>query len=199
MGRITLPRITLPTLPRTPASGNPTRPPATTPHPDPPAHATNAPTGNATVPPAAPHATNPTLTGQHPPVSTTPPHQGPPAPSTHPTPTPNPSNAPTPPRSMFSRLTGGLGSTLGQAALFTAIPLVGGGVMSLLDHRGPRSDPPSAVDNFLDGAGNAGHWLTSIPGDLRHGLENGANTVRNVTYLLTAGAIIGGAIWVYRQ
>ena len=175
----TLPR--LPPLPRTPATGNPTRPPATTPHPDPPAH-----------------ATNPTLTGQHPPVSTTPPHQGPPAPSTHPTPTPTPSNAPKPP-SMLSRITGGLGSTLGQAALFTAIPLVGGGVMSLLDHRGPRSDPPSAVDNFLDGAGNAGHWLTSIPGDLRHGLENGANTVRNVTYLLTAGAIIGGAIWVYRQ
>lgn len=192
-------RFSLPTLPRTPASGNPSRPPASTPHPDPPAHSTNAPTGNATVPPAAPHASNPSLTGQHPPVGTTPPHQGPPAPSTHPTPTPNPSNAPTPPRSMFSRIAGGVGSTLGQAALFTAIPLVGGGVMSLLDHRGPKSDPPSAVDNFLDGAGDAGHWLMSIPGDLRHGLEHGANTVRNVTYLLTAGVIIGGAIWVYRQ
>jgi hypothetical protein len=174
----------------------PSRPPAPTTHPNPPSHPTNAPT--ATVPPAAPHTSNPTLTGQHPPVSTTPPHQGPPAPSTHPTPTPTP-NAPTPPRSMFSRVTGGIGNTLGQAALFAAIPVVGGGVMSMFDHRGPPSDPPSAVDNFLDGAGDAGHWLLSIPGDIRHGIENSANTVRNVTYLLTAGVIIGGAIWAYRR
>ena len=40
---------------------------------------------------------------------------------------------------------------------------------------------------------------SSLPGDLRHGVEHAANTTRNVTYLVVAGAIITGAIYAYRH
>ena len=56
-----------------------------------------------------------------------------------------------------------------------------------------------AAHDFLDAAGDAGHWLATIPGDIRHTVEEIFVTARNVKYLLTAGVIIGGAIWVYRQ
>ena len=191
MGRITIPHA--PTRPPAPASSNPTRPPAPAPHPDPPAHSTNAPTGNATVPPST---RPPTLSSQNPPVSTVPPHSGPPAPSTHPTPNSTP-NGPTPPRSMLSRLTSGVGSTITQAATYAALPVIGSALLSGLSHvPGPVG---GAAHDFLDAAGDAGHWLATIPSDIRHGVEHAANTTRNVTYLLVAGTIIGGAIWAYRQ
>ena len=42
------------------------------------------------------------------------------------------------------------------------------------------------------------YWNPSAS-DIRHGVEHATNTTRNVTYLLVAGTIIGGAIWAYRQ
>ena len=98
---------------------------------------------------------------------------------------------------MFSRLTSGVGSTIAQTATYAAIPVIGGALLSGLSHvPGPVG---GAAEDFLDAAGDAGHWLATIPSDVRHGVENAANTVRNVTYLLVAGTIIGGAIWAYRQ
>ena len=57
----------------------------------------------------------------------------------------------------------------------------------------------NAARNFAHGAGDALHFITSLPSDIRHGAENAAITARNVTYLVVAGAIITGAIYAYRH
>ena len=57
----------------------------------------------------------------------------------------------------------------------------------------------NAARNFAHGAGDALHFITSLPSDLRNGVNSAANTTRNVTYLVVAGAIVTGAIYAYRH
>ena len=110
------------------------------------------------------------------------------------TPTPNPQ---TPVQSIVSRLTSGVGSTIVQGAQYAAMTAAAGALLSAVSSVG--GGPGHVADEFIHSAGDAGHWLATLPGDIRHGVEESFHTARNITYLLTAGAIIGGAIYLYKQ
>ena len=101
---------------------------------------------------------------------------------------------------------------IGGSMLLSGISgVIGGGHGSCGGGGGGDNAPPgdgggdfggqlgNAARNFAHGAGDVLHFITSLPGDIRHGAENAANTMRNVTYLVAAGAIITGAIYAYRH
>lgn len=113
---------------------------------------------------------------------------------------------------MLSRAGSAVGGVVKDYAVYGAIGL---GVGYLLDHYvykppGPLDGPDgggdgplgmvtSAAEAFMHGAGDSLGFLASIPGDIVEGLAGAAGTAQTVTYLLTAGVLIGGAVYLYNE
>ena len=64
---------------------------------------------------------------------------------------------------------------------------------------GPLGIVTGAAEAFMHGAGDTVGFLASIPGDIVEGLQAAAGTAQTVTYLITAGVLIGGAVYLYRE
>jgi hypothetical protein len=51
----------------------------------------------------------------------------------------------------------------------------------------------------MHGAGDTLGFLASIPGDLVDGISGAYGTATTVTYLITAGVLVGGGVYLYRM
>ena len=166
---------------------HPTTPPHhPAPHPAPGTNHSNAPTNQ---------------TGNHPGTGN---HQ--PLTNTHTT-TPTPKTP-----GLLSRAGGAVGGVVRDYAVYGAIGL---GVGYLLDNYvyhtpgpldgpdgggdGPLGTVTGAAEAFMHGAGDTLGFLASIPGDIVEGIAGAAGTAQTVTYLLTAGVLIGGAVYLYNE
>lgn len=65
--------------------------------------------------------------------------------------------------------------------------------------RGPLEIASGAAEAFMHGAGDTVGFLASIPGDILEGVQAAAGTAQTVTYLITAGVLIGSAVYLYRE
>ena len=64
---------------------------------------------------------------------------------------------------------------------------------------GPLGVVTGAAEAFMHGAGDTLGFVAGLPGRLVDGISEGFETAQTVTYLITAGVIIGGAIYLYRE
>jgi len=91
-------------------------------------------------------------------------------------------------------MTFGLGYLLDNYVYNTPGPLDGhdreGGLLGTLQ---------GSAEAFMHGAGDTVGFLASIPGDIVEGIAGAASTAQTVTYLLTAGVLIGGAVYLYNE
>ena len=98
---------------------------------------------------------------------------------------------------MYGAMTFGLGYVLDNYVYNTPGPLGDGDGDP--PNRGPLGVVSGAAEAFMHGAGDTVGFLASIPGDIVDGLAGAAGTAQTVTYLLTAGVLIGGAIYLYNE
>jgi hypothetical protein len=90
-------------------------------------------------------------------------------------------------------MTFGLGYLLDNYVYNTPGPLEGPMVDGLL------GTLTGSAEAFMHGAGDTVGFLASIPGDIVEGIAGAAGTAQTVTYLLTAGVLIGGAVYLYNE
>ena len=99
---------------------------------------------------------------------------------------------------MYGAMTFGLGYVLDNYVYNTPGPL-GDPDGDPPGGRGPLGIATGAAEAFMHGAGDTVGFLASIPGDIVEGLQGAAGTAQTVTYLLTAGVLIGGAVYLYKE
>jgi hypothetical protein len=110
---------------------------------------------------------------------------------------------------MFS----GVGRTVRDAALYGAITI---GMGTLLENMHnplgpdttepgdpPHPDKPPGADGpftyALDGLMHGAEDVLSLPGQLIGGISDAYETSKFITYLITAGVLVGGGVYLYRM
>lgn len=64
---------------------------------------------------------------------------------------------------------------------------------------GPLGIVTGAAEAFMHGAGDTLGFIGGLPGEILSGIQEGLGTAQTVTYVITAGVIVGGAIYLYRE
>jgi len=64
---------------------------------------------------------------------------------------------------------------------------------------GPLGIVTGAAEAFMHGAGDTLGFIGGLPGQILSGIQEGLDTAQTVTYVITAGVIVGGAIYLYRE
>ena len=115
---------------------------------------------------------------------------------------------------MISRTVGGAGRAARDTVVYGAMTFGLGLVLDNLYKTGPDKNPPGdpplpdepgngpfagALDGLMHGASDTLGFLGSIPGDLIGGISDAYETSKTVTYLITAGVLVGGGVYLYRM
>ena len=115
---------------------------------------------------------------------------------------------------MLSRTVGGAGRAVRDAALYGGMTFGLGYLLENMHTSGPKKDIPSdpphpdepgngpfagALDGLMHGASDTIGFLGSLPGDIIGGISDAYETSKMITYLITAGLLVGGGVYLYRM